>query len=146
MAEVKASVNPGKLQELVAEHMKCTEYLALCTKKLKPYRERLKQTKAELTAILENLPQKVIQVDDDEYLKVECINRKLSLSKSRLEAKVKEFFATEPNIGESLLEFMNKEEYEPVSSLRKRKGVYQPQGEEELDFEELDNRSDFEDT
>lgn len=140
MAEVKANVSTDMLQKLVAEHAKCSDYLARCAKKLKPYRERLKQTKVELTAILENLPQKVIQVDDDEYLKVECRNKKLPMSKARIESKIREFFANQPEMGESLLEYMNRVEYEPVNALRKRKGVYKADDDEdELDFADLEN-------
>lgn len=144
MAEVKANINADHIQKLVAEHMKCTDYLSECTKKLKPYRDRLKKTKEELTQLIEHLPQKVIQVDD-EYLRLECRNRRLPLSKGRLEMKIKEFFVSQPDIGESLWEYLNREEYEPVNALRKRKGIFKEESEQELDFSELGERGDEDD-
>lgn len=121
-------------QKSISEFLKVDNYIKKVASKMKPYRGKLKELKQNTISALSKVDNQLVQIGDEEFLRLEERNRKLPLNKALITEKVQNFFPNESE-AQRFLDYLFTPEYESQVYLKRKKGVYEPSETGDLAFD-----------
>ena len=131
-------------QKSISEFLKVDNYIKKVASKMKPYRGKFKELKQNTITALSKVDDQLVQIGDEEFLRLEERNRKIPLNKALITEKVQNFFPSESE-AQRFLDYLFTPEYESQVYLKRKKGLYEPSETGDLAFDVVSDDDEDED-